>query len=889
MSGARRPPRLASRLLARLLPGEERQEILGDLEETFHSRARRRGDAAAERWYRLQALLLPPWIWWGRRGEILHDRWTDARLALRALGRTPGFTAVAVLTLGLAIGANAGIFSLVSGTLLRPLPYAEPERIVTIAHTTRGGDLPPQLPSSTAAHLVYEEGSRSFEAMAVYQTGEANLTGGERPLRSVVAWSTASLFDVLRVPPALGRPFTAVEDKPNGPPVAVIGHALWRDHFDGDPGVIGRQVMLDGRARTVVGVMPPGFAFPQPDVDAWLPLRLDPSDLGGFSTPSVGRLRPGVTPEAAQRELATLLPRISTELGFLPLELLRGAGIAPDVHPYLDELVGRVRPTLWALMATVALVLLIACANVANLLLVRAESRQRDVAVRRALGANRWRLLSQLLAESALLAAAGSALGLALAQGGLALLRARGPQDLPRLEEVRIDWSVLAFTVGLAAVVALLFATVAALRQRRGSLVGALRDGTRGSTLGAAARRGREALVVSQVALALVLLVGSGLMLRSFRELRRVDPGFRSEGVLTFRISLPLATYPDGEAAATLHRRAMAEIAALPGVTSVGGTDRLPLSGFSSAADPVRVEGRAADPAAVPPLMEMRSATGDVFAALGVPLLEGRLLEPADSERRTGAVLVSEAAARKLFPRGDALGQRVAHGLEGLPGARTWSQVVGVVGDVRSDLTEEPMGAVFYAPLPATGTDMEWISRDLWYMVRAEVPPETLLPAVRARIARLDPALPLAEPQPLAGVEARAEAQMAFTLAVLGLAAGIGVVLGAVGLYGVVSYVTAQRTREIGLRVALGAEARAVRGMVLRQGLGVIGLGLVLGTAAALGLSRFLSALLYSVSARDPATYVGVAALLLAVGLLAVWLPARRAARVSPALALRGD
>ena len=889
MSGARRPPPLAARLLARLLPREERQEILGDLEETFHARARRRGNAAAGRWYRLQALLLPPWIWWGRRGEIVHDRATDLRHALRALAKTPGFTAVAVLTLGLAIGANAGIFSVVNGTLLRPLPFPEPERLVTIAHTTHGGDLPPQLPSSSAAHVVYEEGSRSFESMALYQTGEANLTGGERPVRAIVAWTTATLFDVLRVPPEVGRVFTAVEDRPDGPPVAVISHALWRDHFAGDPAVLGRQVMLDGRPRTVVGVMPSRFAFPEPGVDAWLPLRIDRSELSGFHMPSVGRLRPGVTPAAAQRELATLLPRISTELGFLPLELLRGAGIAPDVHPYLDELVGSLRPTLWALMGTVGLVLLIACANVANLLLVRAESRQRDVAVRRALGANRWRLLSQLLAESALLAAAGAALGLALAYGGLRLLRARGPRQLPRLEEVSIDWSVLAFTIFLAAAVALTFAAIAALRQRRGSLVGALRDGTRGATIGAAARRGREALVVSQVALALVLLVGSGLMLRSFRELRRVDPGFRADGVLTFRLSLPLATYPDGESAAALHRRAMAEIAALPGVVAVGGTDRLPLAGFSPVADPVRVEGHAVDLEALPPVMEMRSATGELFAALGVPLLEGRLLEPGDSERRTGAVLLTETAARKLFPRGNPLGRRVAHGLPGQPDERPWSHVVGVVGDVRSGLTEEPLGGVYYPPLTSPGTDMDWLGRDLWYVVRAEVPPESLLPAVRARIARLDPALPLAEPQPLADVVARAQAQMAFTLAVLALAAGVGVVLGAVGLYGVVSYVTAQRTREIGLRVALGAEARAVRGMVMRQGLGVVVLGLLLGTAAALALSRFVTALLYGVSARDPATYAGVAALLLLVGLLAVWLPARRAARVSPVLALRGD
>jgi predicted permease len=574
--------------------------------------------------------------------------------------------------------------------------------------------------------------------------------------------------------------------------------------------------------------------------------------------------------------------------------MLRSTGIAPDVHPYLDEIVGGMRPTLWALMGTVGLVLLIACANVANLLLVRAEGRQRDVAVRRALGANRWRLFTQLLAESALLATAGGVLGLGLAYGGLRLLRARGPRDLPRLDEVRIDWSVLGFTMVLAAIAALLFTALAGLRQRRGVLAGALRDGARGSTLGAKARRGREALVVSQVALALVLLVGSGLMLRSFSALRQVDPGFRPAGVLVFRLSLPMVGYPDAEAVAALHGRVMTEIRALPGVTAVGGTSLLPLAGFSPMADPVAIEGRPVDPTSLPPLLEMRAAAGDIFAALGVPLLAGRMLEPGDSERRTGAVLLTAAAAKKLFPRGDAVGQKIAQGIAGMRGESVGTHVVGVVGDVRSDLTAEPMGAVYYPPMPTRAAELDWLSRDLWYVVRVrssgtDVAPESLLPAIRERLAGIDPLLPLAEPQPLAAVVERAEARSAFTLAVLALAAGIGLVLGAVGLYGVVSFVTAQRTREIGLRVALGAEARSVRGMVLRQGLGVIVLGLVLGTAAALAVSRFVGSLLYSVSARDPATYAGVAGLLLGVGLLAVWLPARRAARVSPVVALRGD
>jgi putative ABC transport system permease protein len=889
VSGRERPPAGFESWLERVLPLDVRDDVVGDLAEGFHYRARRAGHAAARRWYGFHALTLPPCIWWGRRGEIVHEAMNDVRHALRALFRTPGFTAATLVTLTLAIGANAAIFSLVSGTLLRPLPYAAPERIVTVGHTTAGGDLPPRVPSSSAAHLVYVEGSRSFEAMALYETDEANLSGGEQPVRVATVWATASLFDVLGVTPALGRAFSAAEDTPGGPPVAVISDPLWREHFAGDPAVLGRQVILDGRQRTVIGVMPPGFAFPQPGSDAWLPMRLDPAQLGGFSSPSVARLRPGVSLEAAQRELAALLPRVAEKAEFLSLEILRAAGIQPELRPYLDEVVGPMRATLLALMATVLCVLAIACANVGNLLLVRAESRQRDVAVRRALGANRWRLLSQIVAESALLAVAGAAAGLALAGAGLRLLRAYGPGDLPRLHEVRIDWMVIVFTSVLALGVTVLLSVAAAMRQRRESLVGALRDGSRNATTGVAVRRAREVLVVAQVALALVLLVASGLMVRSFQALRGVDPGFRPEGVFAFRLSLPMSSYGDSAAVAGFHQRAMAEIAALPGVTAVGGTNLLPLSGVTTLVDPVRVEGVAVDPGKLPPLLEMRAANAEVFAALGVPLLEGRLLTAADSEQRTGAVLLSAAAARKLFPRGGAVGQRVAHGVEGTHG-NGWSRVVGIVGDVRGvSLTDAPTGAVYYPPLTAEGIDMEWLSRDLWYVVRAKTPVASLLPPIRERLSRLDPTLPLGSPQPLTAVVAQAEARMKFTLAVLALAAGIGLVLGAVGLYGVMAYVTARRSREIGLRMALGAEAGTVRTMVVRQGAVVIAWGLAIGLASALALSRFLTALLYDVSAHDPLTYTAVAALLAVVGLLAVWLPARRAVRVSPILALRGE
>ena len=815
----------------------------------------------------------------------------DLRFAARQLRRTPGFTVAAVLTLALGIGGNAAVFSVVNGVLLRPLAYPDADRLVSIGHRTRGGDLPERLTNSSATHVVYEEGSRSFDAMAVYSSWQGALTGGDGPPDWVdVVSSTRSLFDVLRVPPVLGRTFTVEEDRPGGPRVVVLGHALWRQRFGGDRSVIGRTVTLDGVPREVVGVMPAGFAFPTPAAQLWVPMRVDRNDLSGFYLPGIGRLRAGVTPEHATRELAQLLPRVSTLVDFISPSTLRDAGIRPDVHPYLDDVVGGVRPVLWTLWAMVGLVLLIACVNVASLLMVRAEARRRELALRIALGAERRHLLAQSLAESAMLLLSGSAAGVLLAGGALSLLPTLAPADLPRLGDVRLDATVVAGTTLVAAVIALIFGVVPFARNRAITPSTMLRDGGRAATSDRRSARLRQVLVATQVAMATVLLVGSGLVLRSFQKLRAVDPGFRPEGVITFRIALPRSGYASAEDVARFHYSMLDRIRSLPAVAAAGATGRLPLAGVDVEWDPLRVEGRTFPPNTLPPLVEMRVATPGYFEAMGIPKVAGRVLERSDAEQVTGAVLITEAVVRKLMESREPIGARVAHGLPGVRGEKPWSDVVGVVGDVRGvSLDKEPVGAVYYAMVNRPGVDMEWLARSMVYAVRTTTPPGVLVPAVRRELSKLDPTLPLAETRTLASVVAAAQGGMRFAMVGFAVAAAIGLFMGAIGLYGVLSYVTAQRTREIGVRMALGATPASVRVAVLRRGLTVSAVGLLAGLGGALLLRGLASPLLYGITPTDPLTLLAVSAVLLLVGALATWLPARRAARLDPVRALRWE
>jgi predicted permease len=814
--------------------------------------------------------------WWGGVGQEL-------RQALRGLLRKPASFVVTLLTLATGIGGVTAVFAVVDAVLLEPLPFRDPGSVVSVGHTTRDG----ALPNSAATEVVYEAASRSFESMALYEAGHANLSSsGMPPARVATAAASRTLFDVLGVAPALGRVFSPEEDRPGGPAVAILSHRLWAGRFGGAPEMVGRTVQVDGVSREVVGVMPRTFRFPTADADVWVPLQLDRTDLGGFRTPGIARLAPGVTADAAERELARILPTAAGVAPWLTPELLRSTGLRPDVHPYLDEVVGGVRTTLWIVFGMVGLVLLIACVNVANLLLVRAEGRRREIAVRTALGAGTRHLVQRFVAEAALLALAGTLLGIAWAEVALRLLARFRPATLPRAEEIGMDGTVLAFAGVVALLATLAFGLIPALRRDSTPLAVRLRGNDRGSSATRAAVVVRHGLVGVQMALAVMLVTGSGLMLRSFRELRRVELGFDGRSVLTFRISLPEADYPGAEDVARFHREMLERVRGLPGVQAAGAGSHLPLRGSDWAADPLRVEGSPVPSDRIPPVIEMRVATPGYFEALGVPLRDGRPLRDGDAVTRSGAVLVSEAVVRKSMGGTRALGRRVAHGLE----ARPWSRVVGVVGDVHGvSPLEAPMGAVYYPMLSGPGVGMDWLARSLSYAVRTRVPPLSLVPAIR-RIARgLDASLPVAEVETMQAITDEATARSRFTMLLLLATATVGLFLGAVGLYGVISHVTQQRAREIGVRVALGAAPARVRWMVMRQGLAVSGLGIVAGLLGALLLGDLLRSILYDVSARDPVTLLGAAAVLWIVSALATWVPAHRASAADPVVALRSD
>jgi len=814
----------------------------------------------------------------------------DLRFGFRQLRKTPGFTLAAVLTLALGIGGNVAVFSVVNGVLLRPLAFPDPDRLVTIAHRTRGGDLPPTLPNASAADVVYQA-SHSFDAMALYSSWQGSLAGGDTAPDWVDVTSvTRTLFDVLRVRPALGRPFTAEEDRPRGPRAVILSHALWRQRFGSDPSVIGRTISVDGTMHEIVGVMPAGFAFPTPAIALWVPMRVDRTDLGGFNTPGIGRLRAGVSPEEATRELTQLLPGVTKLTDFLTEKTLRDAGLTTDVHPYLDDVVGRVRPVLWTLWAMVGLVLLIACVNVASLLLVRAETRRREMALRVALGAERGHLLAQSLAESTMLLAMGAGLGVLFAWGAVSVLPRLAPDLLPRLTDVRIDAVVLAATTLVAAGVAVAFGAVPVARNRAVAPASMLRDGDRAATVDRHTGRLRQGLVVAQVAMATVLLVGSGLVLRSFQKLRSVELGFRPDGVVTFRIALPPARYGTPESVAQFHYAMLDRIRAVPGVEVAGATGQLPLSPAFAEFDPLRMEGVTPPPNALPPLAEMRVATPGYFEAMGIPIVAGRALERADTDRQTGAVLVTQSIVRKVMQGRPALGARVAHGVPKVANDRPWSDVVGVVGDVRGvSLDKEPVGAVYYAMINRPGVDMNWLARSMVYTVRTKLPPAQLIASARRQLVQLDPTLPLAETRTMASVVDAARSGMRFSMIGFAVAAVIGLFMGAIGLYGVLSYVTAQRTREIGVRMALGATPASVRVSILRRGVVVSAVGLGAGLTAAVSLRMLAKPLLYGITPTDPLTLAAVSLVLLCAGALAAWLPARRAARLDPVRALRWD
>jgi putative ABC transport system permease protein len=802
----------------------------------------------------------------------------DLRHGARLLARTPGFTIVAVAALAIGIGANTAVFSVANTLLIEPLPYRDAERLAVIWEHNIPRDRKNNV-VSPGNFLHWREMQRSFEDLAgisgsVGLNFKVTLTGGGEPEEVPLQLVTASFFPVLGVAPAHGRPFTEEEDKP-GARVAVISDRLWKRRFGGDRGLLQRSITIDGNAYTVVGIMAPGFSYLDKSVDLWLPI--------GFSaqarTPRgrwmnvAGRLKPGVTFEQAGQDMM----RVHAELARMFPDF--NTGWTARVVPLREELTGDVKPALLILLAAVAFVLLIACANVANLLLARATSRHRELAVRAALGAGRGRIVRQLLAESLVLAAAGGAGGLLLAWWALNLLRAVVAEKLPihRLEAVQIDGTALAFTLLASIACGLLFGLVPALTASGSALTDALKEGGRS---GSAARGGRtrSVLVVAEVALSLVLLVGAGLLIRSFVHLLNTDPGFTPERTITMDVSLPGSRYGEAPRRVEFFRRVIERASVLPGVQSAGAVSFLPLAGLGAATSYV-VVGQPAPPRGEEPVCDVRVATNGYFQALGIPLLKGRWFDEDDPNDAKDKVIINEAMARRHWPNEDPIGKRINISWND----RRDDVIIGVVGDVRDAGLEAAPRAMNYWP------HARFPYGQMTLTIRTAGDPAAIVNSVRAIVHDQDPQIAVADIRTMDQVVSDSVAERRLTMLLLAVFASAALVLAAVGIYGVIAYSVTQRTQEIGIRMALGAQHSHVLRMVVGQAMLLAAGGIALGAAGAFALTRLMANLLYEVQPADPVTFAAVAAMLATVALAASLLPGRRATRVDPVIALRAE
>ena len=803
---------------------------------------------------------------------------TDLRYAVRTLLKSPGFAAAATLTLALGIGAAAAIFTVVNAVLLRPLPYPAAERLtmVWLANPLQGiaRDVSPYL-----TFRAFRDGSSSFSHLTAYTATSMNLTGAGEPQRVRGALVTEGFLPMLGVRPMLGRGLRDDEHEPGRHEVAVIGHGLWARAFGGQAAAVGGTLSLNGTRYTIVGVMPPGFAYPR-DAEFWLPLAPTPGlrpileSRGSYWLNVLGRLRAGTSLRAAGAELEATLRQLDGEFP--------GVYDGQDVllEPLLDSIAGHLRTPLFVLQGAVLFLLLIACANVANLLFARATARQREMAIRAALGARRGRLVQQLVTESLVLAALGTAGGLVLAAWGIDLLQALGPVDLPRLHEVRLDATVLAFTALLMLGAAVVFGLAPALQLARPDLVTPLKESAR--TAAGQTGPARTLLVGSQIALALVLLVGAGLLIRSFSRVMTVDPGFDPAGVLTVELALPSQRYPEAAHRSGFYRRLLERLAAHAGVESAGAIRDVLLSPLPNSA-PIAIEGRAdlseADrnlPIAFDPV------TPDFFRALRIPIVRGRGFTHTDDDAAPPVAIVNESLVRRFFPGDDPIGRRVTFGNPDGGNVR-WLTIVGVAADARRSGLDVGPRPELYAP------HAQAPAADMTLTVRTAGDPMMLAGSVRAALAELDPELPLARVATLDGLVGASVAERRFHMLLLAVFSAFALILAAIGIYGVVTYLVSQRTREFGVRLALGAQRRDVLRMVLGEGARITAAGAVLGLVGALAMTRVLAALLYEISPTDAPTFAAVTAVLVTVALAACYLPARRATRIDPVVSLRAD
>ena len=818
------------------------------------------------------------------------------RQVLWRLGRAPMFSVITLITLAAGVGANTVVFSVLEGVLLKPLPYPHSEELVGVWHTAPGINIP-ELNMSPSNYFVYREQGHSFQDVGMYQGDSMSVTGVGEPEQVRALDVSDGTLPILGVQPALGRLFRHEDDVPGAPETAILSNAYWRKKFGGDPNVIGRMLVVDGKGRQIIGVLPKGFHFlDREDTPIVTPLQFDrnKTHLGNFSYEALARLKPGVTLQQANADVGRMLPIVMNTFpapqGF-SIKLFQDARIGPNVRPLKQDVVGDVGGVLWVLMGSIGMVLLIACANVANLLLVRMEGRRQELALRAALGAGWWRIAGELLLESVILGLLGSVLGLGLAYAALRVLVAVAPTGLPRISEVSVNGPVLLFTLAVSLLASLLFGCVPILKYAGARLTTGIREGGRGLSPNREQHRARNTLVVVQVALALVLLICSGLMIRTFRALTRVNPGFTDPaGLQTFRISIPETHVKEPDRVVRMEEEIMHKLEAIPSVSSVSIGTKLPMAGGVGGGwhDPILLEGRTYAEGEFPPLRLFKCVSPGFLKTLGTPLIAGREITWTDTYNKTPVAMISENLAREYWRKpAAALGKRIQVSTKD-----DWREIIGVVGDLHDDGVNNKPPTSVYWPLLLAHFESDDISvrRDVAFIVRSpRAGSETLLKNVREAVWSVDANLPLAEVHTFDYFYSRSLARTSFTLIMLGVAGAMALLLGVVGIYGVIAYSVSQRTREIGIRMALGAQQPTVTGMFVRHGLLLTGLGVACGLVAAVLLMRLMSSLLFNVNPVDPVTYSTVSLGLAATAWLASYLPSRRAATVDPVEALRAE
>jgi putative ABC transport system permease protein len=814
------------------------------------------------------------------------------RHVLRRLARSPLFTVLTILMLALGVGSNTAIFSLINGIVLKPLPYPQPEQLVSVWQKSNMANMG-ELEASPSDYFTFREESRAFQEVGVWSGQGFDVTAQPVPERVQGVLVTQGTLEALGIQPAMGRWFGGKEDSPDGARTVILTDGYWQRRYGGDRAVLGRTIRVDGEPREIIGVMPRSFRFLDEKPDLILPYRFDraKTTLGNFSYQVIARLKPGVTLSQANADVGRLLPIVNAKFPPPPgfsVKLFEEAHLQPDVRPLQQDVVGSLGRVLWLLMGSIGVVLLIACANVANLLLVRAEGRQQELAIRSALGAGWSRIAAELMTESVFLSVVGGAAGLGLAWWALRLLVAMAPPYLPRLPDIVIDPQVLLFTLAISTVAGLLFGAVPVLRYARPQVTSALRAGGRTLSPGREAHRARNALVVLQTALAVVLLIGSGLMIRTFQALRRVDPGFHGANQLqTVRIFVPEAQVKEPERVIRMFQEVERKLAAIPSVSAVAFANSVPMDGNNST-DLLYAEDHMYREGQLPPLRRFKFVAPGFFQTMGTPLVAGRDFNWNDLYDQRKVAMVSENMAREMWHSpGAALGKRIREGMKD-----PWREVVGVVADVHSNGADQKPPTTVYWPLLMDNFwgNSPFVDRAVAFVMRSpRAGSESLLSQVRQAVWSVNAEAPLARIRTVEEIYRGSMARSSFTLVMLAIAGGMALLLGLIGIYAVISYSVSQRTKELGIRMALGAQQASLRGMVVRRGLLLAAIGVGFGLAAAAPLTRIMESMLFGISPLDPLTYAGVSAGLLAAAAAASYAPAWRASAINPVEALRGE